>query len=129
MNAAALNQERKTGGARETVGRRSFRVPDGVSAALCCWPLAVERRPSVLSKVIVMPDPIKEVFDLYAAYGGKGENPKFESRDFAKFCKDAGLIVEKQNKFNMYAADLRENTPASAHVQTTLPLACSLRCL
>jgi hypothetical protein len=76
-----------------------------------------------------MPDPIKEVFDLYAAYGGKGDNPKFESRDFAKFCKDAGLIVEKQNKFNMYAADLRENTPASAHVQTTLPLACSLRCL
>lgn len=48
-----------------------------------------------------MPDPIKEVFDLYAAYGGKGDNPKFESRDFAKFCKDAGLIVEKQNKFNM----------------------------
>ena len=50
-----------------------------------------------------MPDPIKEVYDLYAAYGGKGDNPKFESRDFAKFCKDAGLIIEKQNKFNMYA--------------------------
>ena len=57
-----------------------------------------------------MPDPIKEVFDLYAAYGGKGDNPKFESRDFAKFCKDAGLIVEKQNKFNMCDSRPRKNT-------------------
>ena len=48
-----------------------------------------------------MGDPLKEVFDAYAAYGGKSGNPKFESRDFAKFCKDAGLIIEKGNKFNM----------------------------
>lgn len=53
------------------------------------------------ARCIPMPDPIKEVFDSYAAFGGKGSTPKFESRDFAKFCKDAGLIIEKGNKFNM----------------------------
>ena len=52
------------------------------------------------ARCIPMPDPIKEVFDSYAAFGGKGSTPKFESRDFAKFCKDAGLIIEKGNKFN-----------------------------
>ena len=45
-----------------------------------------------------MPDEIKGVFDSYASFGG---NNKFESRDFVKFCKDAGLIIEKGNKFNM----------------------------
>ena len=43
-------------------------------------------------------DPLLEVYNAYAAYGG---NNRFESRDFVKFCKDAGLIIEKQNKFNM----------------------------
>jgi hypothetical protein len=55
------------------------------------------------TSIVQQPDmgDLKQVFDAYAAYGGKGSAPKFESRDFVKFCKDAGLIIEKGNKFNM----------------------------
>jgi len=45
-------------------------------------------------------DPLKDVYNLYAGLGKKEGMETFKSSDFLKLIRDAGLIVNKGNKFN-----------------------------